>query len=644
MGGDPKAAGKSADPSAEAPSSQEPVTRPFATTSAHPLRDNEFDDRYSMRTLLGRGGMADVFLTMDARIGREVALKAARSDSPDEPDNRFTREYRLQGRLEHPAIVPVYDVGTLPDGAPFFTMKRVRGDTLDDVLKRLADSDEATLARFTRSRLLSIFVTVAQSVHYAHARGVVHRDLKPANIMVGDFGEVYVLDWGIAKSIGDGSANDAAPISTRTPPVSSDSDLPDGATIEGALLGTPGYMAPEQLNDPSDVGPLADIYALGAIFFELLTYARLHPQERTLDVIESTMRGCEGRIRETCNARGIPPELEEICLRATKTRATDRYGASQDLVVAVQRFLDGDRDIEARAKLANEQADAALAALESIATSPQPSEARARALRHAGRTLALDPSHALAQEVLVRLLVDAPESEPLPAEVEAKVEQVAVRIYRRGAAAGAFLFSTWIPFIVWLFLSRPLDPLALGAWAALTLVAIAGLFWNAVGKERHAHRYFLTLAACLVSTLVATRVLGPHVSIPGILTLTVLGFLLLAKRDWQYVTAIAGAAAVVVPIVLEVFGVVSPTTVFDAEGMHVRSDVVRLGPTATQVTLALGNLSMFVLVCFAGRYIHNELVGNARRNALQSWKLASLVPGDRIIVPSPPSSSLWRKS
>ncbi|MCZ7681650.1 MAG: serine/threonine protein kinase [Sandaracinaceae bacterium] len=154
--------------------------------------------RYVRGAVIGAGGMGEVRLDRDRRIGREVAVKRlhAALGGREDTQARFLREARVQGQLEHPAIVPVYDLGAGEDGELYFTMKRVRGRTLADILADLAHGDAEAKKRFGRRRLLSAFSQVCLAIDYAHARGVMHRDLKPGNVMLGDWGEVYVLDWG----------------------------------------------------------------------------------------------------------------------------------------------------------------------------------------------------------------------------------------------------------------------------------------------------------------------------------------------------------------------------------------------------------------------------------------------------------------
>ena len=227
---------------AATPSVPSPVTLEMG---AHVARDARFSERYEHRALLGEGGMGAVDLFLDRAIGREIAIKRIRPEASSAGSlSRFVREARVQGQLEHPAIVPVHDLAETPEGAAFFTMKRVRGASLDAILDALASGDPEARARHGRRKLLTAFATVCLAVDFAHARGVLHRDLKPANVMLGDFGEVYVLDWGLAKVLGattegtDAGAS-AEPSSGSVPPVVDVGSVEGQKTQLGALMGTP---------------------------------------------------------------------------------------------------------------------------------------------------------------------------------------------------------------------------------------------------------------------------------------------------------------------------------------------------------------------------------------------------------------------
>ncbi|HEV8321841.1 MAG TPA: serine/threonine-protein kinase, partial [Myxococcota bacterium] len=261
------------------------------------LDDASFGGRYEVGAVIGEGGMGQVRAVGDRRIGRRVAMKVVRAGQGSRSDARarFLREARVQGQLEHPSIVPVYEMGKTPEGAPYFTMRRVCGATLAEVVEALRAGRVDAAQRWSRRRLLTAFSSVCLTMHYAHTRGVVHRDLKPGNVMLCDFGEVYVLDWGLAK-IASGAADDGAregeadgagsaqsgeggsarsEQGARAPagPAGIDAPLHESArTVDGELMGTPGYMAPEQVTGRAqDVDARADVYALGAILFELLT-------------------------------------------------------------------------------------------------------------------------------------------------------------------------------------------------------------------------------------------------------------------------------------------------------------------------------------------------------------------------------------
>ena len=198
-------------------------------------------DRYEVHEELGRGGMGIVFRAVDRELQREVAIKVLNAGTPGLAQ-RLRQEARILGRLEHPGIVPIHDIGILHDGRLFYVMKLVRGERLDHYAAR----NVALAAR------LRIIDRLCDAVAFAHAHGVIHRDLKPQNVMIGAFGEVLVLDWGVAKVRDSASAAGLAP-------------GPSVGTEHGAVLGTPGYMAPEQAEGLAHVDERADVYAVGAI-------------------------------------------------------------------------------------------------------------------------------------------------------------------------------------------------------------------------------------------------------------------------------------------------------------------------------------------------------------------------------------------
>ena len=219
-----------------------------------------------------RGGMGAILKGRDVDIGRDLAVKVLLESQKDNPDlvHRFVEEAQITGQLQHPGVVPVYELGTFADRRPYFSMKLVKGRTLASLLA------ERTNPAHEQPRLVGIFEAVCQTVAYAHARAVIHRDLKPSNVMVGSFGEVQVMDWGLAKVlVRGGAAEDASagklPANETvitTPRSGSDSDL----SVAGSVMGTPAYMAPEQARGEVDVlDERCDVFALGSILCEILT-------------------------------------------------------------------------------------------------------------------------------------------------------------------------------------------------------------------------------------------------------------------------------------------------------------------------------------------------------------------------------------
>jgi serine/threonine protein kinase len=268
--------------------------------------------RYRAVELLGSGGMGSVYLADDRELDRQVAVKVLSVIDPDgSAAARMMQEARILGRLEHPGIVPVHDVGTLPDGRCFYVMKRVRGERLDR---------HVAIARPV-SDLLRIFERACETVAFAHARGVVHRDLKPDNVMVGEFGEVLVLDWGVAKLLDAASAAGALPPGAASP-------LP-GTTRHGTVLGTPGYMAPEQeRGDVDRIDARTDVYALGGLLRFLLT--GVAPRDGA-DTAEPTR-----------SPRPMPRRLDAICRKAQAIDPAARYASAAALAAEIVRFRAGE--------------------------------------------------------------------------------------------------------------------------------------------------------------------------------------------------------------------------------------------------------------------------------------------------------------
>jgi len=210
-----------------------------------------------------RGGLGRILRARDRRLGRPVALKELLVDDHGAA-TRFVREAMLTARLQHPSIVPVHEAGRWPDGKPFYAMKLVAGRSLADVIRAARTFDE-------RLALLPIAIAVCEAVAYAHSQRIIHRDLKPANVLVGEYGETVVVDWGLAKDLSHASQSPDLPSDASSLEDSADVG-PDGATVAGAVIGTPAYMAPEQAaGQPAD--ERSDVYALGALLYAMLAGA-----------------------------------------------------------------------------------------------------------------------------------------------------------------------------------------------------------------------------------------------------------------------------------------------------------------------------------------------------------------------------------
>jgi serine/threonine protein kinase len=265
---------------------------------APPLAD------YELLEVLGEGGMGIVYTARQASINRTVAIKMLKGDMTDDEDHRgkFLSEAVVTGDLEHPNIVPIYDLGSNDKGALFYSMKRVQGTPWQDVItaKSLAEN-------------LSILMSVSDAIAFAHARGIVHRDLKPENIMLGGFGEVLVMDWGIAMA---------------TPAFGKSASIMQSSSVGG----TPAYMAPEMATGQIDrIGPASDIYLLGAILYEIITG---NPPHTGMNVMQCLVAAARNEIQATDKSG----ELLDLARKAMATKIEDRYETVQDLQAAIRQY------------------------------------------------------------------------------------------------------------------------------------------------------------------------------------------------------------------------------------------------------------------------------------------------------------------
>lgn len=333
-------------------------------------------DRLEVQGQLGRGGGGEVLRVWDPVLRRGLALKVL---AGEEGRRRFLEEARVTARLQHPGVVPVFALGALPRGAMAYAMAEVRGRTLDATIAEVHSASSAGEWRpapsgWTFRRLVAALQRICETVAYAHSQGVVHRDLKPQNVMLGDFGEVQVLDWGLARHSG--------PEPDTWPPSGEE-------TVFGQIMGTPAYMAPEQaVGDTHRIGTATDVFALGAMLYQVLTGLAPFAEKTALLSLDAARRGS---VPPLVAPGPIPPELESALWRALERRPEDRYPDAGALSEALSAWLEGTlREEQARALVA--EADALgpeIAALREAAA-----EARARAVA----LLAPVPRHAPASE------------------------------------------------------------------------------------------------------------------------------------------------------------------------------------------------------------------------------------------------------
>ncbi len=563
---------------------------------------------YHLGDLLGRGGMGEVLLAHDPKIGRDVAVKRMRMAEPSaDAIARFWREAKIQARLDHPAIVPVHELGHDAGGQPYFTMKRLAGTTLQDVLAHGRDSQQ---------KLLRTFIDVCLAIEFAHVRRVVHRDLKPSNIMLGDYGEVYVLDWGIARVLGDTANPDAI------------SDIPslDGHTQVGAMLGTPGFMAPEQVRGDAEVGTAADVYALGAILFEILAGESLHPSGAA--AIASTLTTPTAAPAQRASDRQIAPELDAACTAALVEVALARPTA-RELGERVQRYLDGDRDVAARRAFAADQ----LALAHEAAADPA---RRIEAMRVAGRALAIDHQSVEAAQLVTRLLLEPPVAEPpeLAARLRAVDDEYTTKSARLSVYA-LLCFFTFLPVLAWNGVK------SWGLVAAAFVVIAALVAYVFVYARRGGVTLVPTLIGnCIVGAMLG-RLFGPFVFIPPTMAIVIFG--MAAQPEFverPFVVIGGGIAALVVPIVLEATGVISSTWSLSNGGLEIHSDAIAIGGAPTATLLIAGTIATMIVAGLFSRGLARSRRDAHRRLEIHAWHLAQMLPVETPPAPSPaPASS-----
>jgi serine/threonine-protein kinase len=559
---------------------------------------------YEMGELLGRGGMGDVLLARDKTIGRSVAVKQLRMDkASDEDVARFLREARVQARLEHPAILPVYQIGQDASGNPYFTMKRLAGTTFAEQL--------ASPTPPPRQRMLRWFHEACTAVEFAHSKKVVHRDLKPSNVMVGDFGEVYVLDWGLARVEGERSATPTA----MEEDISSD----DGMTQVGAMLGTPGYMAPEQIEDASKVTSAADVYSLGAILFEVLVGEGLHPKGRA--AIASTLKGAEEKPSQRRPSADVPPELDELCSRCLETDPSKRPSVKQ-LSERLEGYLDGDRDVERRRDLAATYVKRAREAIISGDVMR-----RAEAMQAAGRALVLDPLSADAGALVTRLTFEPAKEYPDQLRKELSANEFSIQ--RR---QGRIAMASFVVVLLYLAIAATNGvmnlPFVIGI--VIYLAGHAAIVWRITQRPATTNQMlYIAFGNSLLAALLS-RTLGSMIIVPAvtcIMALSMTSYPQLIDRRWTVVGFLV--TSWVAPVILEQVGVLEKT--WEIVGNHVvlSSHVMAIGGLHTYLLLMASNIATFVVFALFATALAMSRRDAMQKSEIQSWHLRQLLPSQR---------------
>jgi serine/threonine-protein kinase len=570
------------------------LTAPEDTVPSAPKRRSKISlTDYIVGNAIGAGGMGEVLLAHDPQIGRDVAIKHMRDPAPsDEAIKRFLREATIQARLDHPAIVPVHEIGYDADGRPYFIMKHLSGVTLAHKLE----------AGGPIQPLLRALIDVCFAIDLAHARRIVHRDLKPSNIMLGDYGEVYVLDWGVARVLGE---HDPTPMPTPTEPTS--------GTRTGAVLGTPGYIAPEQMRDARSVAEKVDIYSLGAILFEILAGEPLHARD---DVLASTLNRPVDSPAARRPSRQIPPELDAACVAALAEDPSARPTA-RELAERLQSYLDGDRDLEHRRKLAARQV--------AIATDALDAGHRDEGIFAAGRALALDPESLEASELVLSLIVEPPN--PLPRELVQTLAAGELAINRersrRSIMPALAIIVLVTPFVFTTTVTS--WPELIGLYiAAAALATLAFLHWRFAWASPPMIFFGLNIAVVVLFS----RLAGPLVLTPVLVCAL---SIVIASRARPWIVPAFAALSVLVPFALEWLGVVGRTLEVPqahGHGLVFGSSVfANDSPPPVRILGVIGGtVALLVVVGMYTTTLARQRQAAQRALAIQTWTLQRLLP------------------
>jgi eukaryotic-like serine/threonine-protein kinase len=304
--------------------------------------------RYEADRLLGRGGMGEVQLAHDHDIGRKVAVKRLLDEGNTHAVARFIDEVRTVGSLEHPNIVPIHDVGVDEDGSLFFVMKYVEGETLAGIITKLAQGDAEAHRRYNFEARLEIFVGLMRALQYAHSQGLVHRDIKPENVMIGRYGEVVLMDWGIAHSIRGPQPNQVA----AELPGRSTITRASNETVDGSVIGTPQYMSPEQAaGQVSELDGRSDLYSAFAVLYELLVLQPYIAEGTAIEMIVAVQErppisGMDPIFASSPHQDVVPAELRHFLRHGLSRDREHRYASAEEVIWELERIRSGECAVE----------------------------------------------------------------------------------------------------------------------------------------------------------------------------------------------------------------------------------------------------------------------------------------------------------
>ena len=358
--------------------------RSLTTESAVGLTPGEVEGKYVIEREIGKGGMGKVLLAFDRDLRRRVAVKVILPHIAKSREHlaRFVEEAQITGQLEHPGIPPVHEIAMNKQKEIFFSMKLLKGRTLKEIIRDLHIGRTETRERFSRIKLLMILQAVANAVHFAHEKGVVHRDIKPENIMIGDYGEVQLMDWGLAKVLDVPER----PFTVEDP-VETFRAEQGFVTAFGLVHGTLLYMSPEQAQARNDlVDRRADIYSLGATLYEILTFLPPRTGDNLQELLEECRLGLTIAPSQRAPRLKVPLALEEICMKAMEYHPDDRYQTAAELTEAIQNFIDGTKEDERRRSESDQRVTEALKALREHSEVKRSLEEKRRQLSDLDRT------------------------------------------------------------------------------------------------------------------------------------------------------------------------------------------------------------------------------------------------------------------